>query len=96
MAKYTYFKSSKTEKKHEISRKEFIKLLGESDFCVKTTHVANGLYMDSADYKDANRLLRNAQRDRTGGTIWPCKEYTLYLDKDFSEMRRSRDSRYPD
>ena len=96
MAKYIYSKSSKTEAKHEISRKELIKLLGESDYCVKTTHIANGLYMDTADYEDAKRLLRNAQRDQSSGTIWSCKGFTLYLDKDRSQMRRRRDSRYPD
>ena len=95
-SKYRYFKSSKTEAKHEITRKEFVKLLGESNYCVKTTHIANGLYMGTADYEDAERQLRNAQRDRTSGTIWPCQGFTLYLEKDRSQMRRRRDSRYPD
>lgn len=94
--KYHYFKSSKTEAKHEITRAEFVKALGESDYCVKTTHIANGLYMGCADYEDAKRLIRNAQRDQSGGTIWPCKGFTLYLEKDRSQMRRRRDSRYPD
>ena len=94
--KYHYFKSSKTEAKHEITRAEFVKLLGESGYCVKTTHIANGLYMGIADYEDAKRRLRNAQRDTSGATIWPCKDMTLYLEKDRSQMRRRRDSRYPD
>lgn len=94
--KYHYFKSSKTEEKHEITREEFVKALGESSYCVRTTHVANGLYMGSADYEKAKRLIRNAQRDRSGGTIWSCKSFTLYLEKDRSQMRRRRDSRYPD
>lgn len=94
--KYHYLKSSKTEEKHEITRAEFIKLLGESSHCVKTTHIANGLYMDSADYKKAERLLRNAQRNRSGGTIWSCGSFSLYLEKDLFQKRRSRDSRYPD
>lgn len=94
--KYHYFKSSKTEAKHEITRAEFVKLLGESEYCVKTTHIANGLYMGSADYEDAKRRLRNAQRDSAGTDIWPCKGFTLYLEKDRSQMRRRRDSRYPD
>lgn len=94
--KYHYFKSSKTEAKHEITREEFVKLLGESSHCVKTTHIANGLYMGTADYEDAKRQLRNAQRNRAGSEIWLCGSFSLYLEKDRSQMRRRRDSRYPD
>ena len=96
MAKYTYFKSSKTEAKHEITRAEFIKSLGESSHCVRNMHLANGLYMGLADYEDAKRQLRNAQRDSSGSHIWSCGSYSLYLEKDRSQMRRRRDSRYPD
>ena len=94
--KYRYYKSSITEPKHEITRKEFVKTLGESNHCIKTSHIANGLYMSIADYEDAKRLIRNAQRDSSIATIWPCGGFTLYLEKDRSQMRRSRDSRYPD
>ena len=94
--KYRYFKSSKTEAKHEITRAEFIKLLGESSHCVRNIHLANGLYMGLADYEDAKRQLRNAQRNSAGGEIWSCGSYSLYLEKDRSQMRRRRDSRYPD
>lgn len=94
--KYHYFLSSRNEPKHEITRKEFVKRLGESDYCIDTRPLVNGLYMGIADYEKAERLLRNAQRDRMGGTIWPCGGYTLYLEKDRSQMRRSRDSRFPD
>ena len=94
--KYRYFLSSRSEPKHEITRKEFIKRLGESDHCIDTRPIVNGLYMGIADYKKAERLLRNAQRDTKGGTVWLCGSYSLYLEKDRSQMRRSRDSRYPD
>lgn len=96
MTKYTYFKSSTTEAKHEITRAEFIKSLGESKFCVRNMHLANGLYMGLADYEEAKRLLRNAQRHTSGSDIWACGSYSLYLEKDRSQMRRRRDSRYPD
>lgn len=95
-SRYHYFKSSKTEAKHEITRKEFIKLLGESNHCVKHQHIANGLYMGISDYEAAERMVRNAQRDKSGGSIWSCGSLTLYLEKDRSQMRRRRDSRYPD
>lgn len=95
-SKYRYFKSSKTEAKHEITRKELVKALGESSYCVRNVHLANGLYMGISDYEKAERLLRNAQRDSSGGTIWACGSYSLYLEKDRSQMRRRRDSRYPD
>jgi hypothetical protein len=79
--KYQYFKSSTLEPKHEITRQEFVKALGESNYCVNTSHIANGLYMDIADYKKAEKLLRKAQRDRTSGTIWCSEGVTLYLEK---------------
>ena len=93
---YRYLMSSKTEPKHEIPRKDFVKLLGESGHCVRTSRLAGDLYMDSADYEKAERLIRNAQRDSSGGTIWSCGSFSLYLEKDRSQVRRSRDSRYPD
>lgn len=94
--KYRYYKSSKTEPKHEITRKEFVKALGESGYCVRNVPLVNGLYMGIADYEKAERLLINAQRDSSGGSIWSCGSYSLYLEKDRSQTRRSRDSRYPD
>ena len=94
--KYHYYLSSKTEPKHEITRKEFIKLLGESSLCVEQRPLVNGLYMGIADYDKAERLLRNAQRDGMGGTIWGLNGYTLYMEKDRSAFKRSRDSRFPD
>lgn len=79
---YRYFKSSKTEAKHEITRKELVKALGESGHCVRNVPLVNGLYMGIADYEKAERLLRNAQRDSSGGTIWSCGGFSLYLEKD--------------
>lgn len=94
--KYRYYKSSKTEPKHEITRKELVKDLGESSHCTDVRPLVNGLYYSVANYKEAERIVRNAQRDGSGGAIWSCGSYTLYLEKDRSQMRRSRDSRYPD
>lgn len=93
--KYKYSMSSKTEPKHEITRKELIKLLGESNHCLRVRPLVDGLTMSIADYKRAEQLIRNAQRSWSSGTIWSCGEYSLYLDKERTE-RRSRDSRYPD
>lgn len=95
-SRYHYFKSSKTEAKHEITRKEFIKLLGESSHCVQYQHIANGLYMSISDYEAAKRITRNAQRDSSNGTLWSCGSFSLYLEKDRSQVKRRRDSRYPD
>ena len=94
-SKYYYYKSSKNEPKHEITRKEFIKLLGESNHCVDQVKVVDGIYMDVANYKKAERELINAQR-REYGTMWSCGPYTLYLEHAFDVQRRMRDSRYPD
>ena len=95
-SKYHYYLSTKTEPKHEITRKELVKLLGESSLCVEQRHIANGLYMGISDYKAAERLVRNAQRDGAGGTIWGFRGYTLYLEKDRSFVKRKRDSNFPD
>ena len=95
-SKYHYYLSTKTEPKHEITRKEFVKLLGESSLCVKQQHIANGLYMGISDYEAAERVVRNAQRDGAGGNIWCFRGYTLYLEKDRSFTGRKRDSSLPD
>ena len=79
MGKYRYSMSSKKEAKHEISRKEFVKLLGESGHCVDRRKIVDGLYMDIANYDRAENQLRNAQRQK-GDTLWSCGSYSLYLE----------------
>lgn len=91
---YHYFMSSRTQPKHEITRKEFVKLLGESNHCVDVHPIVNGLSYSVANYDKAERETRNAQR-RTGGSLWSCGGFTLYLEKE-RQGRRMRDSRYPD
>ena len=93
--KYHYLKSSKTEPKHEITRKEFVKLLGESNHCVDQVKIVDGIYMDVANYHKAENQIKSAQR-KDGGTIWCCGHFTLYLEHDRDYRRRKRDSRYPD
>lgn len=80
MAKYHYYMSSRKEDKHEIPRKEFVKLLGESNHCVDQIKLVEGMYMDVANYDRAESRIKNAQR-QAGGTIWLCGPYTLYLER---------------
>lgn len=80
MAKYHYYMSSRKEDKHEIPRKEFVKLLGESNHCVERIKLVEGMYMDVANYGRAESQIKNAQR-RVGGTIWSCGSYSLYLER---------------
>lgn len=94
-ARYHYFMSSKNEPKHEITRKELKKLLAGTGHCAKQIHIANGIYMSVADYDAAERAIRSAQRS-SGGTIWSCGSFSLYLEHDRAYERRMRDSRYPD
>lgn len=97
--KWRYFHSSSKEEKHEISRQEFIRVLGNSNHCVKTIYTIPGLGdVTMADLEKAERLLRSAQR-RDTGSIWLCGKESLYLefDRDYiANRRRMRDSRYPD
>lgn len=81
---YIYYLSSKKEGKHEITRKEFIRMLGESGHCCEVIEIANGIGMSVAGYAKAERLLKNAQASvaRTGcGFLWSCGSYTLYLER---------------
>jgi len=81
---YHYMMSSRKEPKHEISRKEFVKLLGESDHCLETFEIGNtGLgwsIIDDKCYERAEKEIRNAQR-RSGNSIWACGSMTLYLER---------------
>ena len=94
-SRYHYYKSSKTEPKHEITRKEFVKLLGESGHCVDQIKIVDDIYADVSDYRMAESEIKNAQR-RRGDTLWSCGRYSLYLEHDRSVRKRARDSRYPD
>ena len=88
--KYHYYKSSVKEAKHEISRKEFIKLLGESGHCVDRISITSGISMDVANYKKAENQLRSAQRS-SRSTLWSCGHYTLYLEHERGNRVRGKD-----
>ena len=77
---FCYWKSSSGEPKHEISREEFLKLLGESGHCASQIKLGCGLCAEVADYGKAEVELRKAKRSRRA-TIWSCGSYTLYLQR---------------